>query len=177
MNDSACENFYPTDLAAIYAYTSDAEVTRYLFHHPQHQADTQAYLEFLLRSQRQHPRKIWDLAIIRELDQHLIGSCDLTLTDDRNADLGIVLARTAWGKGYGCEAVIAITEAGFTQLHLSLIIATCTIDNTRSRQLLEKAGFRCQTRLDYHHWAKGRWWSSYIYCAHHHSWASSRGRS
>jgi RimJ/RimL family protein N-acetyltransferase len=170
--------FLPTDLAAIHAYASDAEVTRYLFHHPQNEADTQAYLAFLLSSQREQPRRIWDLAIIRNSDQQLIGSCDLTLRDERNADLGIILAKTAWGKGYGCEAVIAITEAGFTQLQLNLIIATCTIDNMRSMQLLSKAGFHCQTRLDAHHWAQGRWWSSYLYCAERNTWqVLPRGRS
>jgi RimJ/RimL family protein N-acetyltransferase len=60
--------------------------------------------------------------------------------DPRVADLGYRLARSAWGRGYGREAVATLLDHGFTAVGLDRVIAQTRIDNARSRRLLEAAG-------------------------------------
>ena len=59
-------DFAPSDFDAIHAYASDPEVTRYMFYGPRTVADTHAYLERMLASQREEPRLIWELGVCRD---------------------------------------------------------------------------------------------------------------
>ena len=55
--------FVKGDFRAIYAYSSDARVTRYLFFGPRDEDSTADYLEGLLASQRERPRTRFELAV------------------------------------------------------------------------------------------------------------------
>src|SRR5215510_8451069 len=114
-------DFLPTDLQAIHAYASDPEVTRFMFYGPRDEADTIAYLQRMLQSQVERPRRMWELAVIRRADDRLIGACDVTLENAHEGDLGYIFARNAWGQGYASEAARAMVDAGFAQLQLERI--------------------------------------------------------
>jgi ribosomal-protein-alanine N-acetyltransferase len=156
-------DFVAADFDAIHAYSSDPEVTRFMFFGPRDEAASQDYLHEMLESQAQEPRLVWELAIVRRSDNRLIGACDLTLEDEREGDLGYILARHAWGQGYGTEAARAMVDAGFRQLGLERVFATCDVDNAASAHVLEKVGLRHEALLKNHKQAKGRWWDSYLY--------------
>jgi [ribosomal protein S5]-alanine N-acetyltransferase len=157
-------DFVPVDLAAVHAFGSDPEVTRFMFWGPRDAAESRAYLDRMLASQRQRPRLVWELAVVRRANDALIGACDLTLDDDgATGDLGYLLARPAWGAGYATEIARALVAAGFEQLRLRRIFATCDIDNAASARVLEKAGLRFEARLGHHIHVKDRWWHSLQY--------------
>lgn len=156
-------DFVAADFGAIHAYSSDPEVTRFMFFGPRDEADSQDYLHGMLESQAREPRFVWELAIVRRSDDCLIGACDLTLEDEREGDLGYILARHAWGQGYATEAARAMVDAGFGQLGLERVFATCDVDNAASARVLEKVGLRREALLKHHKQAKGRWWDSYLY--------------
>jgi ribosomal-protein-alanine N-acetyltransferase len=156
-------DFLPTDLQAIRAYASDPEVTRFMFYGPRDDADTMAYLQRMLQSQVEHPRRTWELAVIRRIDDRLIGACDVTLDNAHAGDLGYIFAREAWGQGYGSEAARAMVKAGFAQLQLERIFATCAVAHGASARVLEKAGLRRRTVLHRYKEAKGRWWDIWLY--------------
>jgi Acetyltransferase (GNAT) domain len=71
--------FIPADDQALQAYASDPEVTRFMVYGPQDAAETAAYLQRMLQSQRERPRRVWGLAVTRREDAQLIGACDVTL--------------------------------------------------------------------------------------------------
>ncbi|MGE4608459.1 MAG: GNAT family N-acetyltransferase [Myxococcota bacterium] len=97
--------FWETDCAALHAYRSDPDVTRFTFFGPDTVAETEEYLRYILETQLADPRLVWELAVVDADDSSVIGSCDLTLEDSREADLGYFLARPAWGKGRpGCAS-------------------------------------------------------------------------
>jgi ribosomal-protein-alanine N-acetyltransferase len=167
-------DFVPGDFQAIYAYASDPEVTRFMFYGPRDGADTSAYLQRMLHSQDERPRRIWELAVIRRADAQLIGACDLTLADEQAGDLGYIFAREAWGQGYASEAAKAMVDVGFAQLHLERIVATCAIDHGASARVLEKAGLRRNTILRHYKEAKGSWWDMYLYEISRTAWQHGR---
>ncbi len=57
------------------------------------------------------------------------------------AEVGYGIARAAWGRGIGAEAVRAVVVYGFEQLRLNRIFANTIADNVASVRLLEKLGF------------------------------------
>jgi [ribosomal protein S5]-alanine N-acetyltransferase len=84
-------DFILADFQAIHAYASDPEVTEFMFYGPRDEADTAAYLQRMLQSQRERPRRIWELAVIRREDARLIGACDVTLEDGQAGRPGLYL--------------------------------------------------------------------------------------
>src|SRR5215510_2717838 len=87
------------DAEAIFAgWAADAEVTRYLTWRPsRHVDETRQFLQLCLDDWRGSVRRAW---VIRQLeDSKPIGMIDIRLQGQR-ANLGYVLARHAWGRGY-----------------------------------------------------------------------------
>lgn len=56
-------------------------------------------------------------------------------------NLGYLLARSAWGRGYMPEAIRAVVEWAFTEPSINRITAACDVENHASARALEKAGF------------------------------------
>jgi len=158
-------DFEFSDFDGVHPYASDPEVTRFMFYGPRTEAETRAYLDHMLRTQRETPWTTWELAAVLTADGRLVGACDLTLTLEHphEADLGFIFARDAWGRGYATEAARALVRAGFEELGATRIFATCDIANRASAHVLEKAGLRREATLDRHKHAKDRWWTSYLY--------------
>lgn len=75
-------------------------------------------------------------------DDHFVGACDLSDIDrwHRRAEVGFMLDREAWGRGYALEAMQAVVAfaagAGVRKL-----TARTHLGNRRSETLLEKLGF------------------------------------
>jgi RimJ/RimL family protein N-acetyltransferase len=87
--------------------------------------------------------------VIRE-GKRLIGSVSLMDINHRHgvATLGIAIGdKSAWGKGYGSEAVRLLCEYGFTFLNLYHIRLWHFAFNERGHRAYLKAGFREVGRL------------------------------
>jgi len=68
-------------------------------------------------------------------------------TADRRAEVGILLRRDRWGRGYGAEAVRRLCEFGFGPLKLHRISAQVVAGNERSARMVRSLGFRREGRL------------------------------
>jgi ribosomal-protein-alanine N-acetyltransferase len=155
--------FVPGDFDAIHAYASDPDVTRFMFHGVRTEADTRDYLDRIIASQREPPRRTWELAVVVTAVNRLVGACDLTCENDGEGDLGFIFAKDVWGMGYATEAARAMVRAGFEQLGLTRIFSTCDVANGASARVLEKTGLARAATLDRHKYALGKWWTSYLY--------------
>jgi RimJ/RimL family protein N-acetyltransferase len=164
-------DFVAADVDAVHAYASNADVTRFMFYGPRTEDETRSYLARVIASQSATPRTVWELAIVRHADDRLIGACDLTFERPGEADLGFILGREVWGQGYATEAARALVRAAFEQLGASRVFATCDMANHASARVLEKAGLRRETALERHIFAKGVWWTSWLYSIALGQWA------
>ena len=118
---------------------------------------------------RRRPRS-WEFAVVLRRTGKLIGACDLTLIRPRAADIGYLLARRHWGYGYGTELAQALVAHTFEALGLLRVSAVVTIDNERSRRVLERAGLRWQGLLRRHTRAAGRWRDCHLYVLERRDW-------
>ncbi len=55
-------------------------------------------------------------------------------------DIGWRLKRGAWGKGYATEGAKRCLEYGFNELGITKIISVCTVENTKSENVMKKIG-------------------------------------
>lgn len=75
----------------------------------------------------------------------IIGSIGLIEDPKREYDrvkmIGYAIGKPYWGKGFMTEAVSAVIEFGFEELHLSAISAYCFPFNVRSKNIIKKFNF------------------------------------
>lgn len=156
-------DFVSDDLDAVHHYASDPIVTRYMFYGPRTLPETRDYLEGVLVDQHAQPRRMWELGVVEAATQRLVGACDLTLESEAVADLGFIFSREVWGRGYATEVAGAMVRLGFQDRRLRRIFSTCDVENVASARVLEKSGLRRESTLREHKYAKGRWWTSFLY--------------
>ncbi|HUN27340.1 MAG TPA: GNAT family N-acetyltransferase [Steroidobacteraceae bacterium] len=134
------------DAPAVFAYASDATVTRYMSFPAHHDLEeTREYIRFALLNWEEEGVG----AYLLEYDGRVIGSTGLDPGGGHAAATGYVLAREAWGCGYATEACRAMIELG-RALALTRIEAQCHVDHAPSARVLEKAGMRCEGVLPRH---------------------------
>jgi RimJ/RimL family protein N-acetyltransferase len=124
----------------------------------------------MLASRKEEPRMIWELAVVVTSSDRLVGACDLTCENEREADLGFIFSKEVWGRGYATEAARAMVRAGFEALGLTRIVATCDVKNSASARVLDKSGLKRVTVLDRHKFALEKWWTSLLYEVHREEW-------
>lgn len=81
----------------------------------------------------------------------------------RSADLGLIIGRrSAWGKGYGTEAISLATRHAFEELDLNKLWAGMYSENLGSYHAFIKAGYREVGRFRRHILFKGRYIDSIL---------------
>jgi RimJ/RimL family protein N-acetyltransferase len=166
--------FVRTDFDAVYAYSSDPRVTRYLFFGPRDEDSTAEYLDGLLASQRERPRTRFELAVEETASGRVIGACDLSFIERNVVDLGYMLGLENWGKGYATEIALALVDAAFFDLRADRVISTVDINNGASIRVLEKIGMRWEAVFRKHRRAKNRWWDCHLFVLPREVWEASR---
>lgn len=63
-------------------------------------------------------------------------------------DIGYVLARSHWGKGFMPEAIQSLADAALLDPGIFRVQATCDTENVPSQRALEKSGFHREGRLE-----------------------------
>jgi [ribosomal protein S5]-alanine N-acetyltransferase len=147
------------DIDAFMEWASDNEVTSYLMW-DSYCSKQQAIL-FFSQVVEKHP---WFKAIC--LGDKVIGS--LTLDKGKGvysckAELGYVLTRKYWGKGYATQAVKQALATGFSELEVERIEAYVDPSHTSSQRVLEKNGFAQEGLLKKYLIQKGIIKNRYLY--------------
>lgn len=130
-------NFVPEDAEAFYELTKDEgfnlfPITIY------RQTSIETALEWI--KQNVGKVAVWDKSTGK-----LIGIGGLTpwkWDDEDLVDITYRFRESAWGKGYGTETAAALVRYGQETLKLKNITATITPDNTGSKKIAEKLGFK-----------------------------------
>ena len=87
---------------------------------------------------------LFQLAIERNSDQQMIGTCTLwnIHLQNRRAEVGYALGRPYWGNGYMFEAMQALVEHAFRVMQLHRLEADIDPRNEGSAKSLVRLGFR-----------------------------------
>ena len=123
--------FAEDDAAGLHEILSDSEVMRYI-EAPFSAEQTRA---FLRENGLSRPPRIF--AVIRKSDGALIGQLILHPWDEAATELGWILRRDCWGRGYAGE----LTEAIIAEADRDLVIE-CSPAQSATRHIAEKHGFR-----------------------------------
>jgi len=79
--------------------------------------------------------------ILPEGEKEIVGWAGLQFLPELNeTEVGFLLDRPFWGKGYATEAALASLKYGFENFNLDHIIALVHPDNLASRRVIEKCG-------------------------------------
>jgi RimJ/RimL family protein N-acetyltransferase len=82
-----------------------------------------------------------DWGILPEGEQEIVGWAGLQYLPELNeTEVGYLLDRPFWGKGYATEAALASMDFGFERFSLDHIIALVHPDNLASRRVIDKCG-------------------------------------
>jgi RimJ/RimL family protein N-acetyltransferase len=90
----------------------------------------------------------WIWTIRRADDNSFVGIVDLSEIGQEEADLGFMLARECWGRGYAFEAASTVVAHAWRE-NLSRLCARTHAGNTRSHNLLLKLGFVQSSERDF----------------------------
>jgi ribosomal-protein-alanine N-acetyltransferase len=131
------------DAPAIFdGYARDGEVVRYLTWRPHESvADTREYLRRCDSGWDAGNDLTW--AITLHGDDRVIGMVGIRPRGFKH-DMGYVLARPHWGRGFMTEAGRAIVDLALSDTAVHRVWAVCDVDNRASARVLEKIGMQLE---------------------------------
>lgn len=134
------------DAEAIFdEYAADPEVTRYLTWPPhEHLESVSEFLQVLIERRLAGQEFPWLLTLPDE--RRAIGMITVRKQDCK-VDIGYVLGRKHWNRGYMAEAIAAVAEWCLSQAEIFRVSAICDTENVASARALEKAGFKREGEL------------------------------
>ena len=84
--------------------------------------------------------------VVERATSAVIGTLSTKDTRHRVAEIGYMLARDAWGRGFAREGVGRLIDLLFDEGHRR-VVADTDPDNAASNRLLRQLGFTCEGRL------------------------------
>lgn len=130
-----------TDIEAVFAMRSDADVMRFIRTPQTKRAETESWINLV--SSRWSAEKIGFCSIIEKSSSNFIGWCGLwRLQETGETEVGYALFKEFWGRGFAAEAAEAFLIYGFENLALDKIVAVASPENTNSRRVMEKIGMK-----------------------------------
>jgi len=133
--------FNTDDFQAVHSYSSSVENTLYMLFGPNDEAATRSFIDMAIAHTSKSPITYYTYAVTLAETGELIGGCDLHVSGNE-AEIGWLLHRDHWKKGYGTELGFALIKFGFDELKLHRIVANCDAENTGSSRLMTRIGMR-----------------------------------
>ena len=136
------------DLAALMEVNGDEEVTRYL-PYPAWKSDEDAHAWFARMARIQEDGSALQLVVVENASGKPVGTCLVFRYDRKHgrAELGYVLGRAYWGRGYMSEVLNALVDAAFGTLDIRRLEAEIDPANVSSRRVLQRLGFKREALL------------------------------
>ena len=131
-----------SDLKTVHEYACDSENTKYMLFLPNTtEQETEDFLSSVEQEWQQEHPSFFEFAIV--LDGIQIGAVSISLGELTNqGEIGWILNKKYWNRGYVSEAAKAVLDFAKTQLHLQRVIAQCDWRNIASAKVMQKIGMR-----------------------------------
>jgi aminoglycoside 6'-N-acetyltransferase len=165
--------FEDRDVQAFADYRSDPEVARLQgWEAPYSLAQALRFVDEMKSAQPGAPGQWYQLALELKSSGALTGDCAFQVLreDQRQAEIGITLARPYQGQGYALEGVTRLLEYLFDELKLHRVRANVDPQNQASIRLLNRLGFRHEGRFIESWFLKGAWCDEEWYAMLRREW-------
>lgn len=153
-----------TDAPALFVMRSDPEIMRFI---PRPLATSEADVLELIghfdAGMESNTGINWGITYTGSPE--LLGVVGFVRTNpaDHRAEIGYLLGASQHGKGIMSEAVRAVIDYGFREMHLHSIEAVIDPENTASKVLLERLGFVQEGYFKENGFYEGRYLDSMVY--------------
>lgn len=151
--------FRMSDLDDLALIEGDLDVTYFCGFAPLPREETALRLRRTI-ARRRNVNRLWISWCVRERESgDFVGKGMLRFANRewREVEVAYALARRAWKKGYGTETTVAVLRFAFEELNAHRAIANCFPQNTASRTLLERLGFRLEATEVESYFEHGEW--------------------
>ncbi|MBY0123795.1 GNAT family N-acetyltransferase [Bacillus sp. S/N-304-OC-R1] len=146
------------DWQAVYEYTSDINVMKYI---PEEVFTEEDAKEFVNKNKGDNAEKFPVVLIDEDI---LIGHIVFyKYFGEHTYEIGWVFNPKYQNRGYASEAAKAILKYGFKEMNLHRIIATCQPENIPSYRVMEKIGMRREGFFKKCIPKGNEWWDEYYY--------------
>jgi len=132
-----------SDSEDIFEYASVPEVAEFLIWNPHIKiSDSLDFIQFAQEQFETASSFIWGIEL--KVEKKLIGTIDLRGYNSahRCGDVGYVISKKYWNRGFVTEAFKELIRFGFTELNLNRIEAHCEEENAGSWKVMEKVGLK-----------------------------------
>ena len=127
-------------LESTHAYASDLENAKYMVYLPNLELrETIEFLEGVDAEWKKDKPEFYEFAILLE-GKHIGAVCLYLTEQEREGELGWIIHKHYWAKGYALEAAREIIRFANTTLQINKFIAFCDSENVGSYRLMEKLG-------------------------------------
>jgi RimJ/RimL family protein N-acetyltransferase len=136
-----------TDGEPFWAISQNADVSRYLRPYSQEECHS-AHLR-MNSMQAEHGHCFW--AVEHKADGRFIGFCGIVPPREPTweYELGWLLERASWGKGYAQEAAHACIDWAWDRLSAATLAAITSAANSRCRRLMHALGMNYDPAADF----------------------------
>jgi len=136
------------DYAALYA---DPDVVRFIGDGKS--ATREESAEWLERTLHRNAALGWEMRTVRLHDGTFVGRCGVArheLDHGTVHEVGYILAREHWGRGYATEAATAVRDHALDALGLRRLVALVAVGNDASVRVAEKLGMAFEREVPFH---------------------------
>lgn len=153
------------DWQAVYEYTSDVNVMKYI---PEGVFTEEDVKEFINKNIGDTAEKF---AVVLIDENIVIGHIVFyKYFGEHTYEIGWVFNPKYYNRGYASEAAQAILKFGFEKMKLHRIIATCQPENIPSYRVMEKIGMRREGYFKKCIPKGNEWWDEYYYAILEEEW-------
>ncbi len=96
-------------------------------------------LDLIAREQERSPLGVW---AVETKEAEFVGWFMLLKAKEPDPELGFMIRRDQWGKGYATEAARRLVDFALYDLGYSAVLGTVRRENVASARVLEKLGFQ-----------------------------------
>lgn len=152
------------DVQEIHNYTSDEEVARFIGWNLMNTLnETREHIEIMLKRESEGSHLY--ASIVLKSNQAIIGTAMIFNFDKEanQAEIGYVFHKDFWGKGYGTESVVLMSDFAFDSLNLHKLHASVVNANIGSARILEKNGYELEGRLKDHYLIENKYYDALLF--------------
>lgn len=152
------------DSEAIHEYASNPDVSRFIGWPLMNSLkETEQFVAEMMEKEKNGTHVYAN--VIEKSTEKIIGTVMLFNFDKvaNKAEIGYVFHQDSWGKGYGREAVKAVSDYGLKVIGLHKVHAQVTDANVGSSKILEHNGFIKEGRLKDHYYVENAYYDCLLY--------------
>jgi RimJ/RimL family protein N-acetyltransferase len=150
-----------TDVEAVHAYQSRADVCRYIPYEPRSREQVAERLADPAKNRFtiEEPGQYLNVAVVLRDTGELVGDVLIFWTSEEHhsGEIGYVFNPDHAGHGYATEAGQALLQLAFEGLDLHRVIGRIDARNDASGAVLRRLGMRQEAILVENEWFKGEW--------------------